>query len=92
MKLLHINKKNIKGFFGWFNPANFMDTYQEWHAFVEGIADGFCPWQSRYDPNEELKQDIESEHHYYSAGTVIGFAAFIFAIAGAVRLVLEVVL
>lgn len=73
------------------NPAEFMNDYQEVHAFVEGIAEGFCPWISRFEPSSELQKDIESEHHYYVFGMIIGFAGFIFAIAGALRIVLQVV-
>lgn len=69
-----------------------MNTYKEFHAFIEGIGDGFCPWDSNYRPSEELIKDIQDEHHYYTFGTIIGFAALIFAIAGAVRLVLVVIL
>lgn len=74
------------------DPAEFMNDYQELHAFIEGIAEGFCPWLSRFEPDDELKRDIESEHHYYAFGMVIGFAGFIFAIAGAFRMVIGVFL
>ena len=87
-KLLTITKKVLQ----WLNPAEFMNTYQEWHAFVEGVSEGFCPWDFKFEPNAELKKDIEDEHHYYVFGIVIGFAAFIFAIAGAIRLVLTSIL
>lgn len=72
------------------NPDEFMNDYQEWHAFWEGIAEGFCPWESRFEPTEELRKDIEGEHHYYVFGMIIGFAALIFSIAGAVRIILQV--
>ena len=62
-----------KGFFGWLNIRNFMDTYQEWHAFVEGFSESFCFWRARIEPSEELLNDIKSEHHYYVFGRVIGF-------------------
>lgn len=71
---------------------NFLSTPQEVHAFVEGIGDGFCPWGSAYEPSEELKADIRKEHHYYTVGSAIGFAVLIFAIAGAVRLILGAIL
>ena len=64
-----------KGFFGWFNINNFMDTYQEWHAFVEGFSETFCFWRAHIEPSEELLNDIKSEHHYYVFGRVIGFIA-----------------
>ena len=74
------------------NFRDCLNSSQEWHAFVEGVGDGFCPWENRYEPTDELKADIRKEHHYYTAGTVIGFAALIFAIAGAVRVVLGAIL
>lgn len=70
----------------------FLNKWEEWHAIVEGFGDGFCPWDSRYEPSEELKAEIHKEHHYYIAGTAIGFASLIFSIAGAVRLVLGAIL
>ena len=66
---------------------NFLSNPQEWHAFVEGFGDGFCPWGTNYEPSEELKADICKEHHYYTGGSAVGFATLIFSIAGAVRLV-----
>jgi len=63
------------GFFKWFHFSNFMDTYQEWHAFVEGFSETFCFWKSRYEPSEELLKDLRAEHHYYQAGRVLGFIA-----------------
>ena len=74
------------------DPAEFMNDYQEWHAFWEGVAEGFCPWLSRFEPDEKLQKNIESEHHYYAFGMVIGFAGFIFAMAGAFRMVVGVFL
>ena len=65
------------GFFGWFNPKEFMNTYQEWHAFVEGFSEAFCFWRPHYEPDEELLKALMSEHHYYVFGRVIGFLALI---------------
>ena len=87
-KLWTFTKKVLQ----WLNPAEFMNTYQEWHAFVEGVSEGFCPWDSRYEPSDELSKDISDEHHYYVFGIAVGFAVFIFAIAGAIRLVLTSIL
>ena len=75
-------------FLGGIGFKNFLDTHQEWHALVEGFGDGFCPWGSAYEPSSKLAEDIRNEHHYYTAGSAIGFIALIFAIAGAVRLVI----
>jgi hypothetical protein len=80
------------GFFSWFHLSNFMDTCQEWHAFVEGFGEGFCIWKSRYMPyntgseEDDLLAALMKEHHYYAAGRALGFAAFIWAVTGAVIL------
>ncbi|MCJ7634429.1 hypothetical protein MUP77_18810 [Candidatus Bathyarchaeota archaeon] len=66
-----------KGFFKWFDPSNFLDTYQEWHAFVEGFSETFCFWRARYEPSPELLEDLRAEHHYYSFGRVVGFIALL---------------
>ena len=63
------------GFFEWFNIKEFMNTYQEWHAFVEGFSESFCFWKPRHEPSEELQADLEHEHHYYMFGRVLGFVA-----------------
>lgn len=85
-------KDKIAKFLGGIDLKDFLSNCKEWHAFVEGVGDGFCPWDSRYEPSEELEKDIVNEHHYYSFGTVIGFTSLIFAVAGAVRLVLGAIL
>jgi len=82
---------SIKAFLGGLKLPEFLSTPNEVHALIEGIADGYCPWQSRYEPTDKLVESIRKEHHYYSAGTVVGFATFIFSVAGAVSLVLGVI-
>lgn len=66
-----------QGFFCWLNLKEFMNTYQEWHAFVEGFSESFCFWKPRVEPSEELLNDIKNEHHYYVFGRVMGFIAII---------------
>ena len=61
-----------KGFFGWLDLRNFFDIYQEWHAFVEGFCEVLCPWPARYQPSEELLNDLKGEQHYYVFGRAIG--------------------
>jgi hypothetical protein len=75
------------GFFSWFHFSNFIDTYQEWHALVEGFSEGFCiVRKSRYEPydqeEENLLKDLRTEHHYYAAGRVLGLATFIVLATG----------
>jgi len=75
----------LKGFFQWFDFSNFMDTYQEWHAFVEGFSEGFCIFKdSVYTPDTERLADLQAEHHYYAAGYALGFASLIVLLTGMV--------
>lgn len=64
----------------------FLSTHEEWHAIVIGFCYGFCPWTPKFPISRALKKQVIKEHHYFVSGTVIGFAALIFTIAGAVRL------
>jgi len=60
-----------------FDPGDFMNTHEEWHAFVEGFCETFCPWRARYEPSDELIEALKSEHHYYVFGRVVGFALLV---------------
>lgn len=73
------------GFFKWFHFSNFLDTYQEWHALVEGFSESFCFWRAHIEPSEELLNDIKGEHHYYVFGRVIGFVVLIISLAIVVK-------
>ena len=64
-------------FFEWFNIKEFMNTYQEWHAFVEGFCETFCFWRANYEPSKELLKHLKSEHHYYVFGRVVGFISVV---------------
>ena len=71
-------KKILKAFFDWFDPDNFMDTYQEWHAFVEGFAEGFTLFTfPHFAPSQQCLKDIKDEHHYFVAGRAFGFGGFL---------------
>jgi hypothetical protein len=65
------------GFFSWFNPRNFLDTYQEWHAFANGFCEVLCPWPARWLISEENAKDIASEYHYYVFGRALGVIAWL---------------
>lgn len=65
----------------------FLSDYKEWHALVEGLCDGFLPFNNRYEPSKTLKEDIQNEHHYYRTGVVLGFIAFVFFGYGIYRMV-----
>ena len=75
---------NLKELAGRILFYTFMNTWEEWHAFVEGISDGFCLWQSRHDLVDRLLKDLEGEHHYYAFGRSVGFAGIIILISGMV--------
>jgi hypothetical protein len=75
------------GFFSWFHFSNFMDTCQEWHAFVEGFCEVLCPWPPRYEISEELEETVETEHHYYVFGRVLGFMALIGFVAMIIKMI-----
>jgi len=65
------------GIFGWFNPREFLNTHQEWHALVEGFCETFCFWRANYEPSKELLKDLKSEHHYYATGRAVGFLSLV---------------
>ena len=76
------------GFLKGINFKQFLSDHKEWHALLEGIGDGFCPWKPRYEPDEERKADIAKDHHYYNIGRVVGFGLliwFVSVIIGALR-------
>jgi hypothetical protein len=65
------------GFFSWFHLSNFMDTHQEWHAFVEGLCEVLCPWPARHKLTGDLMTDLNGEHHYYAFGRAVGVIAWL---------------
>lgn len=65
----------------------FMNTPAEWHAFVEGFCDGFFPLINKYQPSKALRESIESEHHYYRSGVILGVVAAIWFWIGVWRVV-----
>ena len=80
--------KRIGSFLKGIDPSDFLNTYGEWHAFVEGVADGFCCREVKYKPwdkgteDENLLKNIRKEHHYYNFGRALGFAGFIILVTG----------
>ena len=53
-------------------PSTFLSTHQEWHALVEGFCEVLCPWPARYQPSQELLNDLKGDHHYYMFGRALG--------------------
>ena len=59
-------------------PSTFMDTYEEWHTFVNGFCEVLCPWPPRHKSlNKELRKQIASEYHYYMFGRATGVIAWL---------------
>lgn len=55
-------------------PFSFLNTGEEWHAFVIGWAETACPWWARYRCTKAAEYTPEREYHYYVFGRVIGMA------------------
>ena len=75
---------------GGLNAREFLSTYQEWHAAIEGFCDGFLvlfPWVNKHKPNNELAKDICGEHHYYAPSAVLGVVCFVLFVVGIYKLV-----
>lgn len=54
--------------------SGFMDTYQEWHAFVHGWSEIMCPWRPfRHTMKQEIADEVSGEFHYYMFGRAVGF-------------------
>jgi len=66
-----------RGFLKGIKLSAFLDVYQEWHAFVEGLFEVLCPWPARYQPSEELLNDLKGDHHYYVFGRAMGVIAWL---------------
>ena len=56
------------------NFKQFLSDYKEWHAAIEGFCDGFFPFTKGVISNE-LKTELEGEHHYYRSGVILGVIA-----------------
>lgn len=57
--------------------ATFIDTYEEWHALVEGFCEVLCPWPAKYQPIDKLLMELKEEHHYYMWGRALGILAWL---------------
>jgi len=62
-------------FLGGINIREFLSTHKEWHALIEGFCDGFFPFINKHEASKELKESIQSEHHYYRPGVILGVIA-----------------
>ena len=72
--------------FQWLNLKEFMNDYREWHAFCEGFAEVFVFWKERHRLQDELLEDLLSEHHYYTFGRCVGFVCLVLFGVGIIKL------
>ena len=80
------------GFLKGIQLSHFLDTIAEWHALVQGFCEVLCPWPPRHKlMDEELADEIRTEHHYYVGGRVLGFASLVLFCVLAVALIHAIV-
>jgi len=73
-----MNEKNSEGFLKGIDIIGFIDTGEEWHAFVNGFCEVLCPWPPRHKSMcENLRKQITSEYHYYLFGRAVGVIAWL---------------
>jgi len=65
------------GFLKGIRPAAFLDCYQEWHAFVEGLCEVLCPWPAKHQLPGQLLKELKADHHYYVFGRALGVIAWL---------------
>jgi len=63
--------------FAGINFKEFLSEYQEWHALVEGICEGFTLGRIKLRLTGDLLKALRKEHHYYVAGCVLGFIGLV---------------
>jgi len=68
---------NPKGFLKGLEFRHFLDTHEEWHAFVEGLCEVLCPWPAKHKLSGALLNDLRGDHHYYMFGRAIGVIAWL---------------
>ena len=75
-----------RGFLKGIRLSAFLDSYQEWHALVEGFCEVLCPWPARHRLSGQLLEDLKKDHHYYVFGRALGVIAW-FIIAKIIKVV-----
>jgi len=58
-------------------PSTFLNTPEEWHAFVEGLCEVLCPWPARYENVDTCQRSFKGEYHYYMFGRALGVIAWL---------------
>jgi len=57
---------------------SFMNTPDEFHAFVIGLCEVLCPWPPRNQlPIRNSQLTIAEEYHYYLFGRAMGVIAWL---------------
>jgi hypothetical protein len=70
--------KPPRGFLAGLHLRHFMDTHEEWHAFVQGFCEVLCPWPPRHRAMKPaLLKEVQAEHHYYMFGRALGVVAWV---------------
>lgn len=78
----------------WWNkhaPWSFLNSSEEWHAFVIGWAETACPWWARYRCTKKAEYTPTREYHYYAFGRVVGFIELLLLLTGFVALMSVIV-
>lgn len=70
----------------------FLSTPEEWHAFVIGFFESFCPWKPRLLICASSREELKGEYHYYMAGRALGFVALLLVLTLIAKLIKEVLL
>ncbi len=59
-------------------PNTFLNTHEEWHAFIFGLCEVLCPWPPRHKTmSPRLARQVKNEHHYYMLGRAAAILAWI---------------
>lgn len=81
---------NNKGWWQRHAPWSFLNTSEEWHAFVIGWAETTCPWWARYRVTKEAEYTPAKEYHYYAFGRVMGLLTLLAMIIGFAKLAMVI--
>jgi len=61
---------------------DFMNSWDEWHAFWIGVFEVLCPWPPHHKIIAwDLSHSIRTEYHYYTGGRVLGILVWLAIIA-----------
>ena len=69
----------------------FMDTFDEFHAFVLGWCEAIYPFKHRIKIPNQVKRIIEGEYWYYTFGLAIGSLTWVGIIISAIMIIKAVI-